>query len=207
MSIDFPYSKFISLINFRDNGIYIKTPIYLCNKAFLYFLEPGNTLIFSIDDLFYYSHHTIMCRGGYYFVNDYGMQTSILSRFGIRSHSVKGKDYIFRNNDEHDFRYENVCVVNKYNGVSQDCKKSGRIMFQSRIHINGDFIIGTYGTEYEAAIAYNKAADMLEPVFPVSYTRNYIEDISHITYAAAYNSVKISKRVIEYVKWLAEKVK
>ena len=25
--IDFPYSKFISLINFRDNGIYIKTPI------------------------------------------------------------------------------------------------------------------------------------------------------------------------------------
>ena len=37
-------------------------------------------------------------------------------------------------------------------------------------------------------------------------TRNYIEDISHITYAAAYNSVKISKRVIEYVKRLAEKV-
>ena len=86
-----------------------------------------------------------MCRGGYYFVNDYGMQTSIL--------------------------------------------------------------IGTYGAEYEAAIAYNKVADMLEPVFPVNYTRNYIEDISHITYAAAYNSVKISKRVIEYVKRLAEKVK
>ncbi len=29
-----------------------------------------------------------MSRGGYYFVNDYGMQTSILSRFGV-SHSVK----------------------------------------------------------------------------------------------------------------------
>lgn len=99
-----------------------------------------------------------------------------------------------------------MCVVNKYNGVSQ-IVKNGRIMFQSRIHINGDFIIGTYGAEYEAAIAYNKVADMLEPVFPVNYTRNYIEDISHITYAAAYNSVKISKRVIEYVKWLAEKVK
>ena len=74
--IDFPYSKFISLINFRDNGIYIKTPIYLCNKAFLYFLEPGNTLIFSIDDLFYYSHHTfwaavfdlvhMVCRQAFY---------------------------------------------------------------------------------------------------------------------------------------------
>mgnify|MGYP000110998292 CR=1 FL=1 len=76
--VPFPYAKFISLINFRDNGIYIKTPIYLCDKLFLYFLTPETTLIFSTDDLFYYSHHTIMCRGGYYFVNDYGMQTSIL---------------------------------------------------------------------------------------------------------------------------------
>lgn len=37
-----------------------------------------------------------MSRGGYYFVNDYGMQTSILSRFGVRSHSVKGRDYVFK---------------------------------------------------------------------------------------------------------------
>ena len=199
--VPFPYAKFISLINFRDNGIYIKTPIYLCDKLFLYFLTPETTLIFSTDDLFYYSHHTIMCRGGYYFVNDYGMQTSILARFGIRNHSVKGKDYIFRNGDEHDFRYENVCVINKYNGVSH-IEKNGRIMFQSRIHINGDFIIGTYSTEYEAAIAYNKAADMLEPIFPVAYTRNYIEDISHITYAATYNNVKISRKLVDYIKKL-----
>ena len=34
--VPFPYAKFISLINFRDNGIYIKTPIYLCDKLFLY---------------------------------------------------------------------------------------------------------------------------------------------------------------------------
>lgn len=52
-------------------------------------------------------------------MNDYGMQTSILSRFGIRNHSVKGRDYIFRNGDEHDYRYENVCVINKYNGVNK----------------------------------------------------------------------------------------
>lgn len=122
-TLDFPFSKFISLINFRDNNIYIKTPIYLCNKLFLYYLTPAITLIFSTDDLFYYSHHTIMCRGGYYFVNDYGMQTSILSRFGIRNHSVKGRDYIFRNGDERDFRYENVYVINKYNGVCQIEKK------------------------------------------------------------------------------------
>ena len=129
--VPFPYAKFISLINFRDNGIYIKTPIYLCDKLFLYFLTPETTLIFSTDDLFYYSHHTIMCRGGYYFVNDYGMQTSILARFGIRNHSVKGKDYIFRNGDEHDFRYENVCVINKYNGVSH-IEKNGRIMLDRK---------------------------------------------------------------------------
>ena len=75
-------------------------------------------------------------------------------------------------------------------------------MYQSRIHINGDFIIGTYATENEAAIAYNKAADMLEPVYPVSYTRNYIEDISHIAYAATYNNVKISRRLLEYIEGL-----
>lgn len=200
-SITFPFAKFITLVNYRDNGLYIKTPIYLCDKAFMYFLSPDNILTFSIDDLFYYSHHTIMSRGGYYFVNDYGMQTSILSRFGIRNHSVKGRDYIFRNGDEHDFRYENVCVINRYNGVSQ-IEKDGRILYQSRIHINGDYIIGAYSTEHEAAIAYNKAADMLEPVFPVSYTRNYIEDISSITYAATYNNVKLSRRLLEYIKKL-----
>ena len=93
-----------------------------------------------------------------------------------------------------------MCV--EYKRVSQTVKTDGP--FQSRIHINGDFIIGTYGTEYEAAIAYNKAADMLEPVFPVSYTRNYIEDISHTHVHMRIG--KISKRVIEYVKRLAEKV-
>lgn len=88
--------KYISLINFRDNNIYIKTPIYMCHKYFLYFLKEHEVLQFSTDDLFYYSNHTIMSRGGYYFVNDYGMQTSILSRFGVRSHSVKGRDYVFK---------------------------------------------------------------------------------------------------------------
>ena len=63
-----------------------------------------------------------MSRGGYYFVNDYGMQTSILSRFGVRSHSAKGRDYVFKNGDTHDYRYENILVINKYNGVSQFTK-------------------------------------------------------------------------------------
>ena len=33
------FDKYICLINYRDNNIYIKTPIYLCKKYFLYFLD------------------------------------------------------------------------------------------------------------------------------------------------------------------------
>ena len=137
-------------------------------------------------------------------MNDYGMQTSILSRFGIRNHSVKGRDYIFRNGDEHDYRYENVCVINKYNGVNK-IEKNGRIFFQSRIHINGNYIIGIYKSENEAAIAYNKVVDILENIQSVSYIKNYIEDMSYITYASIYNSIKISKKLTEYIEGLKQK--
>ncbi|MGN0317501.1 MAG: hypothetical protein ACI4E1_06125 [Lachnospira sp.] len=198
-SYDISFSKYVSLINFRDNGIYVKTPIYLSRKQFLYFIDCSTALIFSTDDLFYYSNHTIMKRGGYYFVNDYGSQTSILSRYGIRKHSVKGRDYYFRNGDEHDYRYENVVVVNPFNGVTQ-IEKSGRIMFRSKIHINGEYILGEYTSVYEAAIAYNKAADLLAPFINVQYERNYIDELSPIEYAKIFNSVKLSRHFMEYVR-------
>lgn len=194
----FPVDKYIVLLNFRDNHIYIKTPIYLCKHYFLYFLNENVTLTFNTDDLFYYSNHTIMSRGGYYFVNDYGMQTSILSRYGIHSHSVKGRDYIFRNGNEHDYRYENIQVLNPYNGVSQ-IEKNGRIYYRARIHINGDFIIGTYSSLEEAAVAYNKAADLLSPVTGIEYTSNYIEGISSIEYASIYNRTRISRKILTYI--------
>lgn len=192
---NFPLDKYIVLLNFRENHIYIKTPIYLCKNYFLYILNPETILIFNTDDLFYYSNHTIIARGGYYYVNDYGMQTSILSRYGIRKHSVRGKDYIFRNGNEHDFRYENILIINKYNGVSQ-LERGGRIYFRARIHVNGDFIIGTYATEEEAAIAYNKAADIISPITGVQYSLNYIEGISSIEYASIYNRVRISRKIL-----------
>lgn len=193
------FSKYVSLINFRDNDIYIKTPIYLSRRQFLYFIENNIALIFSTDDLFYYSKHTIMKRGGYYFVNDYGSQTSILSRYGIRRHSVKGRDYYFRNGDEHDYRYENVVVVNPFNGVSR-IEKNGRILFRAKIHINGEYILGEYATSYEAAIAYNKAADLLDSFVDISYERNYVDGLSPIEYARIFNSVKLSKNFISYVR-------
>lgn len=49
------FDKWVCLLNFRDNGIYFSTPIYLKKKFFLYYLEPSFALKFDIDDLFYYS--------------------------------------------------------------------------------------------------------------------------------------------------------
>lgn len=194
-------SKYISLINFRDNNIYIKTPVYMCHRHFLYFLNEYKVLLFSADDLFYYSRHTIMSRGGYYFVNDYGAQTSILSRFGIRSHSVAGRDYVFKNGDTHDFRYENILVINQYYGVAR-FTRNGRTMYRSRIHINGDFILGEFATEEEAAVAYNKAVDMLSGLVDIAYTPNYIEGISSVEYATMYHNIILSKNFRNYVEKL-----
>lgn len=75
-----PHEKIIILLNFRDNGLYFKNPIYLRKGYFSYFLSEHEELKFDIDDLFYYSSHKIQKRQGHLFVSDYGMQYSILSR-------------------------------------------------------------------------------------------------------------------------------
>jgi hypothetical protein len=200
-TMSIPFHKYISLINFRDNGMYIKTPIYMYDKYFLYFLAENNVLIFSTDDLFYYSNHRIISRGGYYYVNDYGMQTSILNRYGIRAHAVKGRDYIHVNGDNKDYRYENVRVINRFNGVKK-IEKKGHMLYQAYIHINGNFILGNYPNELTAAIAYNKAVTMLKGKTDVTYETNYIDEVTHIQYASIYNSVRLSKRFRRYVEGL-----
>ncbi len=199
-----PFEKFIILINFRDSGIYIKTPIYLCQSCFLYFINEKTALIFNTDDLFYYSNHKIMARGGYYFVNDFGMQTSILSRYGIRAHSVKGRDYIFRNGDTCDYRYENILVVNRYRGVEKTENK-GKIQYRASIHIRGIYRLGLYDSEIQAAIAYNKAVDMLSEFSSVKYEKNFIEDISSIQYASIYNKIKLSGNFRKYAEIIKAK--
>ena len=197
------FDKFITLLNYRDNNIYIKTPIYLCHKYFLYFLSQETVLYFNVDDLFYYSNHKILSRGNYYYVNDYGMQLALLSRYGIKPHAVMGRDYIFRNNNPHDFRYENIQVINKYFGVTQ-LLKNGRVIYKTKIHINGDYIIGTYNTENEAAIAYNKAVHLIQDFVNIRFTQNYIEDISKIEYAASYNRIRISKKLLDYITSISQ---
>ncbi|MEE1077703.1 MAG: hypothetical protein UIC64_01485 [Agathobacter sp.] len=196
------FDKLVSLINFRDNNIYIANPIYLRKNYFSYYMAFNKELKFDIDDLFYYSSHKIMQRRGHLFVNDYGMQVTILSRYGIKPHAVCGRDYIFVNGDDSDFRYSNIQVINPYFGVTQ-FEKNGIVKYRTKIHINGNFTIGTYSSAEKAAIAYNKAVDLAK-AFGVNrnYSENYILDLSAKEYAETYTKIKISKKYESYLKGL-----
>lgn len=197
------HDKLILLLNFRDNKLYIKNPIYLRKGYFSYFLSPTQELKFDIDDLFYYSSHKIQKRQGHLFVNDYGMQYSILSRYGIRPYAVAGRDFEFVNGDTLDFRYANIVVKNHYHGVQQFTKK-GVTKYKVLIHINGNYKIGTYSSEEKAAIAYNKAVDLAKAAgINKNFSENYIETLSAKEYADLYIKLKISKRYLAYLETIA----
>lgn len=210
---DHPFSlsfeKFVVLMNFRDNGMYIKNPIYLKNRFFFYYLTEHEVLKFDVDDLFYYSEHKIMRRGGHFFVADFGMQVTLTARYGIKNYAVPGRDFRFVNGDCMDFRYGNIEVFSHYHGVI--CKKTaGKECFEAKIHRNGDWILGRYETEEEAAVAYNKAAEFLwehgeTKKFPV----NYIETLSGEEYRNLKESIRISKKfrtsVLKELEYINEK--
>jgi len=192
------FEKWVILCNFRDNNIYFSTPIYVRKQYFSYYLDTHTEFKFSIDDLFYYSSHKIMRRNGHYFVADYGMQVTILSRYGIKSYGVLGKDYNLINGDIHDFRYENIEILNAYHGVSHVTHR-GKPMYQARIHIKGYYVIGYYPTALEAAIAYNKAIDILASKgCNKQFKQNYTEEISASKYADIYRGLKISAKILNY---------
>lgn len=192
------FEKYVILINFRDTGMYFKTPIYLKQKFFYYYFSKKDYLIFDTDDLFYYSSHKIMRRKGHLFVADYGMQVNILSRYGIKNYAVPGKDYIFINGDSSDYRYENITIINQYYGVSMFLQE-GKEYFKTKLHIHGDYLVGIYDTEIQAAIAYNKAVDMVKRKgCTKNFTTNYIEDLSPREYAEIYSLLRISKSIEDY---------
>lgn len=192
------FEKWVVLVNLKDNGIYFKTPIYLHPKYFEYYLDndPFAPLKFDADDLFFYSTHKIMRRGGHLFVADYGMQINILNRYGIKNFAVPGKDYIFVNGDNTDYRYQNIKIINRYTGVTTQETSNNQTIYIAKIHINGDHIIGRYSNEKEAAIAYNKAADILKNNgFTINFQTNYIEAMNGDEYTEIYNTVKIAKKL------------
>ncbi len=198
------FEKYVILINFRDNEVYIKNPIYLMKRYFLYYCDPETVFKFDIDDLFFYSSHHISRRGGHFFVADYGMQLSLNARYGIRRHAVRDRDYRFINGDPFDYRYENIEIINRYFGVER-FTKNGREQFRAKILVNGTIIIGTYPTEAEAAIAYNKAADLITRRLPEkSYEVNYIDSVSPRQYAELYTGIQLSPAILKYEKYFGD---
>ncbi len=189
------FDKWVVLCNYRDNGVYIPNPIYVRPRLFYYYFAPHDFFIFSGEDLFYYSAHRIQRRGGHHFVADYGSQINILSRYGIRPHAVAGKDYIFINGNPQDMQYSNIKVINPYHGVRSD----GNGRYSVRIHVKGYLNVGAYDSAIEAAVAYNKAADiLLEAGVSRQYSMNYIDGLSPKSYADIYTSAAISDGVINY---------
>ena len=196
------FDKVVVLLNFRDNCLYFNNPIYLRKGYFSYFLSPNLELKFDNDDLFYYSSHRILKRQGHLYVNDYGMQYSILARYGIKPYAVSGRDYTFANGDDTDYRYSNIIVVNRYHGVCE-FQKNGLKRYQTSIHINGIYKIGTYSSEEKAAIAYNKAVDLAKAHGIVkNFPENYVDGVSPKEYAEIYSKLKISKRYLSYLETL-----
>ena len=192
------FAKWVSLLNYRDNGIYFATPIYIRPKFFYYYFTPSEFFIFDTEDLFYYSSRRISRRGGHYFVADYGMQVNIMNRYGIKNYAVEGRDYRFINGNNQDLRYENIEIINRYNGVNA-VEDKGKMRYQVKIHVKGNINVGTYDTETEAAIAYNKAVDLLKKAgVDKAYTPNYMEGMSPAAYADLYSSIKVSAGIRRY---------
>ena len=190
------FEKWVCLINFRDNGIYFRNPIYASRKMFYYYLSPVKILKFDMDDLFYFSSHKIMYRGNHYFVADYGLQVSIFSRFGLKPYALPGRDFLFLNGDETDFRRENLHIVNLYHGVTLE-QKNGQYLYTVRIHVKGNYIVGRYENEIHAAIAYNKAVDILHKKgIKKNYLQNFIENLSPSRYAEIYSKLPISSKLL-----------
>ena len=160
-------------------------------------MDWNTPLKFDIEDLFFYSNHKIQRRGGYLFVADYGMQTNILARYGIKNYAVSGKDYRHRNGDEFDFTYNNIEVINGYYGVSE-IKKQETTCYKTVIHINGNYVVGVYDTEIKAAIAYNKAVDIVKKKgCHRSFQTNFILSLTASQYAKYYHQLTVAQKLYQ----------
>ena len=197
-SFTIPYEKFIILINFRDNGIYISNPVYLRPNFFYYYLDKDTILKFDRDDLFYFSKHKIIKRGGHLFCNEYGNQINLLEKYSIGSYAVKDKDYRFINGDPYDFRYSNIEIINRYHGVRK-IVRNNKTFYEVKIHLKGYIKVGEFEDEITAAIAYNKAVDQLKKKYDKNFIQNF-PDLSPKEYALIYTEIKLPDSIIKYNK-------
>ncbi len=128
---------------------------------------------------FYYSSHRILTRQGHLYVNHYGMQLTLLGRYGIKNPCGKRQgNFCFVNGDENDFRYSNLKIINPYFGVER-IDKNRTEHYKVRIHIHGNITVGNYTNAIDAAIAYNKAVDLAHQAgISKNFPENYIEELS-----------------------------
>lgn len=192
------FEKWVILHNFRDTGYYIGNPIYMYRSYFSYFLNEHIELKFDTEDLFFYAAHKIHLRNGYLFYYDHGEQRNVLARYRIRNFAVEGKDYCFKNGDHYDFRHHNIEVIHPYIGVNKETRK-GKLVYTARIHLDSTQVIGSYPTEIEAAVAYNKAVDLLliHQKQNRSFEKNYIPELNEEAYTALYKKIKISHNLLQ----------
>ena len=186
------FNKYVTLCNFRDRRVYIKNPIYTYDTYFDYYLSQDLILTFDMKDLFFFSSYKIRKRGNYIYIQDSVTQQSILSRFGIHPHSTYGIDYKFKNGNSYDFRRENIEIINSYKGVIYK-EKNGTLVYVAKIFIDHDIVIGHYATQTEAAVAYNKAADILEKRgIKKEFIRNTIPYLTLTEYNEIYDRLMVS---------------
>lgn len=188
------FKKCVSLINFRENGIYFNNPIYVYPTYFDYYFSVDCKYTFDLKDLFFLTHNKLCQRGNYLYVTLHSRQENLLRRFGILNHASEGKDYIFKNGNPSDFRRENLHLLNHYIGVSFG-KKHGKPTYTSKILFNNYITIGHYDSELEAAIAYNKAVDLLASKCTDSkFIKNDIPYLTRSEYQSLYERIVLSKR-------------
>ena len=108
------------------------------------------------------------------------------------SYSVEGRDCRFINGDNLDFRRSNLEILNTYHGVIPEKEGKGYI---ARIHTSGYTKVGTYDSALEAAIAYNKAVDIIKKSSSKQYPENFIDEVSGKIYADIYNSLEINPNI------------
>lgn len=79
-------------------------------------------------------------------------------------------------------------------------EQKGRYQYKAKIHLYGDYVVGVYNDEIQAAVAYNKAADIVKATgLHKCFPKNYIEELSAIEYAKLYSAVSVSKKIREFV--------
>ena len=75
-------------------------------------------------------------------------------------------------------------------------REKNTVKYRARLHLRSYYLIGYYDSAIEAAIAYNKAVDIVKKRFPgKNYEVNYIAELKASEYAGIYKQVEVSERI------------